>query len=144
MSEKMKKLKLYGIMYLASGILNGISMLWGVIDGRYNTLSLVESSGFPERYAMLFEMLAFVVAAGCVAGHMYLGEKGYTYGAGLGYGIKHIFVSKCLQYVLILQILINIGGFFIGQIDYVSLVTAIVGVYCIRDYRRCARIVLMG
>ena len=142
MAKKLKKLKLYGIMYFIFGVINAVSMLWGIVDGRYSALLLVEGGGISERNAILFEMLAFALAVFVVIGYLCIGMKGYAYGIGVGYGMIHIRISKYLRYALIALIIVNIRGFFAGQADYVSVATAIAGFCYIRDYNKCARVAL--
>ena len=138
----MKKLKLYGLMYLAFGAINAISTLWGLVKGRYSALALVESGRITEENALFFEVFVFSVAAAVILGYLCIGAKGYTYGIGEGYGMIHISVSKYLPYALVLDILVNIWGCFIGQVDYISVVTSAIGLYFLFDYKKCARVAL--
>ncbi len=144
MAKKLKKLKLYSMMYFIFGVLNAISVLWSVINRRYSALLLVEGGGISEGNAVRFEMLSFVLAVVVVLGYLCLGAKGYAYGIGRGHGMIHISVSRYMRYALILQIVANIYGFTIGQVDYVAVVTAIAGLFCVRDYNKCSRIALAG
>lgn len=142
MAKKLKKLKLYGLMYLAFGVINAISTLWGLVKGRYSALMLVESESITEGNALFFEVFAFAVATAVILGYLCIGVKGYIYGIGEGYGMIHISVSKYLLYALVLDILVNIWGCFIGQVDFISVVTSIIGLYYFFDYKKCARVAL--
>ena len=77
MAKKLKKLKLYGLMYLAFGVINAISTLWGLVKGRYSALMVVESGSITEGNALFFEVFAFAVATAVILGYLYIGVKDY-------------------------------------------------------------------
>ena len=142
MTGKLKKLKILGIIYFICGVAGGINLFARIMMGSYNAISLVESDIMNEKFASLFLGADLLVSSLVALAHIYIGIKGYEYGIGIGYGYFHVGISRLLPIAMLLQLAGCVVMIFADKIDYVSIVTSVIGLIIIYNYNKCARIAL--
>ncbi|MBE7011261.1 MAG: hypothetical protein E7415_01145 [Ruminococcaceae bacterium] len=142
MAGKLKKLRIYGILYFIFGFVDALNLLIRVWIGEYSVAQIVKSEFFNETVGTLVMVLEFFFTAIVVAAYLCLALKGYSYGIGEGYGYTHVKVAKIMPALLAIRLGITVLMIFGKQVDYISIVTDIVGLSTIFSYSRCARIAL--
>lgn len=142
MTGKLKKLKVYGIMYFIFGVAGAINLLVGALAGKYNAMGLVDSGLMGETLATMFMGVEFLVSVVVILAFFCMGLKGYVYGIGEGFGYIHVSVSRYLPVFLVLQIAMSVFMVFSGRIDYVPLISSVIGLVFVFSYNRCARVAL--
>ena len=142
MTGKLKKLRIYGIVYLVLGVLDGLNELIGLSGGRYSILTLLESGHLSQQFATFFDIAVLGLAVAVVLGYLCMGVKGYTYGIGEGFGMVHIGVAKIMPALLIVRLIVTGIAIYAGQIDIVPFFTCVAGLVIVFDYNKCARIAL--
>lgn len=144
MAGRLKRLKIYGIMYFIFACANALNMLIGVLIGTYSAMNFVNSGIMGESLATLTMMIYFVITVLVIGADLCLALKGYIYGIGEGFGYAHVSVSRLLPIALFIQLGLSVLLVYSGVAEYVALITAFVGLCTVFNYNKCARLSLEG
>ena len=134
MELKKRNLKIYSLLFLVLAIVGVVQLVLAYLQGDFNVSAIAQQTGASEQLALIVVIATLAFIAIVILLEAYVAVKGVKQANGTGKGASHITISKIMMVFIIISLAGNIYYIIKGQIDWLGLLRAIIGVLLVFGY----------